>query len=70
MENQVILYVAGIQTLLLLFMGYVLYVTNVKIEEYKETLTKLETSVNNNHKEDSILMKEIAIIIRRLVESI
>jgi hypothetical protein len=51
-------------------MGYVLYVTNVKIEEYKETLTKLETAVNNNHKEDSILMKEIAIIIRRLVESI
>lgn len=67
---KILIAVAGLQTLLLLFMGYVLYITNVKIEEYKETLTQIKTLINDFHDSDSKLWKEIAIILRRLVENI
>lgn len=49
-------------------MGYVLYVTNAKMEEYKDIVTELDKKLTNFHDYDSKLWKEIAMVLRKLVE--
>ena len=50
------------------FVGYMVYITNVKMEDFKETLTKIETTVTVNNNENKTLWKEVAIILKKLLE--
>ncbi len=69
MESLTILLIFVIaQTVLTLFMGYVMYITNVKMEEYKTIITTLDKKLTDNHDFDSKLWKEIALVLRKLVE--
>lgn len=51
-----------------IFVGYMVYVTNIKMEDFKEKLTKIETTVTVNNNENKTLWKEVAIILKKLLE--
>lgn len=70
MEVTLLIVLLSIQIVLLLFFGYVLYVTNVKIEEYKENLKKIEKTILSDNALATKQHTDIIMILKKLVENV
>lgn len=66
----VIVTLIGIMIVLLLLIGYMLYITNVKLEETKAIVTDLNKNITSFHTEDKTLWKEVSTILKRILEMV
>lgn len=66
----VIVALLGIMILLLLLIGYAIYITNVKLEEMKVIVTDLNKNITSFHTEDKTLWKEVSTILKRILEMV
>ena len=65
----VIVTLLAIITILLLFFGYALYVTNVKIEEYKTTITTIDKNLTSFSNVQSAHRKDLLTILAKIAEN-
>lgn len=64
----VIVSLCVLSVLMNVFVGYMVYVTNVKMEDFKEKLTKIENIITVNNNENKTIWKEVAILLKKLLE--
>lgn len=48
----------------------IMYVTNSKLEEYRNSIKDMKSEIESNHKENATLWKEVATTIKRLTDII
>jgi uncharacterized membrane protein (DUF106 family) len=65
----VIVTLLAIITLLLLFFGYALYVTNVKIEEYQKTITTIDKNITSLSNAQAAHRKDLLVILSKIAEN-